>query len=171
MTTNVPPETEDETHARQALQCKWWAKLVKHTDATLHQHIAPGKLVLFGVGSEEAEYLIAPSVSLQYWVWADKCEVSLYIDTSIDKYEKPHESPFRNRKIAACERLFARKENIEASFGDALDWGNEFITYYIDGGYERADYAWDEIINLQVGAMNRLHAAVMPHVINIPFLN
>lgn len=167
-------ESEADTRERWRLQRKWWKRLAAHPDATLHRHISPGKLLMFGIGGDGQQCLLAPGLSLNYVVWQDQCEVSLCLDDESD----PHpEYPLKPRPTNDWERiayseLLNEKEGIEASFGEALYWSEGgLITYYMDGGYGILEEKWDEIIFRQVNAMNRLHAALLPYVGGIPNKN
>lgn len=163
-------ESEADTRERRRLQQKWWKRLAEHPEATLHRHITPGNSIMFGISNDDRECLIAPGLSLIYFVWRDRCEASLHIDdTSDPQPEYPLKMrPQNDWERSAYKGLLANKEQIEASFGEKLDWHESGIGYYCDGGYINPEQEWDEIIYRQVSTMNRLHAALLPHVGRVP---
>ena len=75
----IPPESAEEAQLRRNLQSSWWEKLAARPAATLHRHITPGKLLMFGSESGE-QCLIAPGISLDYVVFADSSGISLHCD-------------------------------------------------------------------------------------------
>lgn len=160
-------ESEADTHARRRLQRQWWKQLVAHPLAGLHRHMAPGELAMFGISDNDQACLIAPGVSLHYLVWDNQYEVSASINDRADPqpvYPLALRDPNKlERDIYA--RLVANKDDIDARFGDHLYWCESgLINFYADGGYASPEQEWNEIISCQVKAMNRLYAALLPHV-------
>ena len=166
----IPPESAEEAQLRRNLQSRWWEKLAARPAATLHRHITPGKLLMFGSESGE-QCLIAPGISLDYVVFSDSSGICLHIDGDrgmpADRQLEawPAQSDWEK---AAYDCLQAHKEGIEAAFGAALEWNDTFISWDTAGGFASPEHEWDEIIASQVGAMNKLHAAVMPYAANLP---
>jgi hypothetical protein len=159
------------TKTRRNLQSKWWARLVAKPEAHLHHHIEPGRLVMFGA-SDVPECLIAPGLSLNYLVFAAQCGVSLHLNDGRAEDQRGEAAVPSDWERAIYQRLLAHRDEIEASFGAALRWSDTVLVGFdLEGGYLYPDRKWDEIIDRQVGAMNRLHAAFTPHLSEFPELS
>jgi hypothetical protein len=72
---------------------------------------------------------------------------------------------------AAYEVLFSRKAEIEAAFGEPLEWipsregvRSSKVNYELSGGGWRDEEHWGQIYEATVAAMERFHAAITPHL-------
>ena len=104
-------------------------------------------------------------MSLNYMVWPNSCEVFLCIDDrQLIAHRGIHEG-LRKNGMVSFERLVDQKDTIERLFGSELDWRGNFIGFRLAGGYLCPEGDWDEILSRQVGAMNRLHDALLPQIL------
>lgn len=148
-----------EFAARYDRRHAWWSMLVKRPDAKLHAHITPGVQSWIGTSSG------VRGLPLNYVVMQDESRVELYIDRGTD-------ADAENKAI--FDHLFRNKEAIEATFGGPLSWERMDtkracrIKADVPGGYKSPDEAWEGIQSQVVSAMNRLEAALRPHLKNLP---
>ncbi|MFN3311983.1 MAG: DUF4268 domain-containing protein [Hyphomonas sp.] len=147
--------TNREFAARHDIRHTWWSQLVKRPDAKLHAHITPGVHSWIGTSSG------IRGLQLNYVITQDQSGAELYIDRGADSDEE-------NKAI--FDRLSEHKGSIEAAFGGALSWERLVtkracrIKAFVPGGYKSTDEAWEGIQTQLVGAMNRLEAALRPHL-------
>ena len=140
---------------RYDLREKWWANLVARPEAHLHKHLTPGRYSWIGLSSG------VRGLNLNYAVRQHDSQAEFYIDRGKDCDEENHH---------IFHQLFAKKEQIEEAFGGELKWealeGARAcrISYAVDGGYKTDEEEWDEIQDKLVGIMNRLAAAIKPHM-------
>jgi len=144
-------EMSERYHTRQ----KWWSKLVKHSNATLHRHITPGKYAWIGTSSG------VPGVNYNYVVWQKEAGAELYIDRGKD---------MDHINLHIFDQLYAQKEQIESAFGGTLNWerleGKRAcrIRVTVQGGYSDPEESWKNTHDLMTDAMNRLASALEPHL-------
>jgi hypothetical protein len=119
---------------------------------------------MFGIYTDAPECLIAPGMSLNYMVWPTSCEGFLCIDGSRTLDHLGIQEGLSENVAAMFERLVDQKDAIERLFGSELDWRGNFIGFRLAGGYLCPEEEWDEILSRQVGAMVRLHNALLPQI-------
>ena len=140
---------------RYDLREKWWANLVARPEAHLHKHLTPGRYSWIGLSSG------VRGLNLNYAVRQHDSQAEFYIDRGKDCDEENHH---------IFHQLHAKKAEIEEAFGGELKWealeGARAcrISYAIDGGYKTDEEEWDEIQYKLVATMNRLDAAIRPHL-------
>jgi hypothetical protein len=158
---SVAPESESARTARWDLQRQWWIRLLAHPAATLHRSFRAGKLLMLTGEDAGCGYPACPGAMLNYWVWRDRCEVSL--DLPDDMSGGTPNLPLSNLAHSPLDVLARRRDAIEAWFGGPLTWTAYSASSSILGGYGSSRKAWDEIIERQVDTMKRLHSALAPH--------
>ncbi|MDP2081382.1 MAG: DUF4268 domain-containing protein [Pseudotabrizicola sp.] len=147
--------TNREFAARHDIRHAWWSQLVKRPDAKLHAHITPSVQSWIGTSSGTR------GLQLNYVITQDQCGAELYIDRGTDADDE-------NKAI--FDRLAMHRATIEAAFGGSLSWERLDtkracrIKAFIPGGYKSPDEAWEGIQAQLVSAMNRLEAALRPHL-------
>ena len=147
--------TNKEFAARYDRRQAWWSKLVERPDAKLHAHITPGIYSWIGTSAG------VRGLNLNYAVNQDQCGAELYIDRGKD-------AEAENKAI--FDKLTLHKDAIEQAFGGPLSWERldakraARIKAYVEGGYKSPDEDWEAIQEKAVAAMNRLEAALRPHI-------
>ena len=133
----------------------WWTRLVGQPEATLHKHITPGASSWIGASAG------VRGLNLNYVVTQEGCGAELYIDRGAG-------ADAENKAI--YDQLFVQKDSIEAAYGETLEWQRLDarracrIRKSLLGGYRSPEDQWDEIQSGLVSAMNRLSAALQPHL-------
>ncbi len=156
--TEAISRSKKEFAERYDLRQHWWAKLVVRPDAKLHRHITPGVSSWIGVSSG------VRGLNLNYVVLQDECAAELYID-------RGNGAEVENKSI--FDQLLERRPVIDAAFGGDLDWQRldarraSRIKVTMPGGYRSPEEEWDAAQGRQVDAMNRLSAALQPHLKSI----
>ena len=141
---------------RHILRKKFWSKLLIHarTKTELHSGISPSEYHWIGTSAGSR------GLGLNYSITGTCVRVGLYIDRGSGRQDE-------NKKV--FDQLSARKDEIETSFGDKLDWRRldekqaSRIFYDIDGGLHAQD-RWDEIVPQLVDAMIRFESALRPAI-------
>lgn len=147
--------TNKEFSERYDLRQRWWQRLLAHPDAKLHAHLAPTVYHWLGVTSG------IRGLGFNYAVWGDECGAELYID-------RGKNSGSENKAI--FDQLFASKDQIETIFGGALNWERLDakracrIGFTVQGGYRTPEEEWDAAQTACVQGMNKLEAALRPHL-------
>lgn len=147
--------TNREFSARHDIRHSWWVRLLDRPDNKLHAHIAPGTVSWLGTSSG------VRGLQLNYVVGQDLSRVELYLDKGkgLDAENK-----------AIFDQLMTNKAAIETAFGGPLVWerldGQRScrIKADVQGGYRSPEEEWDGIQAKLVNAMNRLEAALRPHL-------
>jgi hypothetical protein len=165
LTTIVEPSPEARQAAtskaqkseRHQIRRQFWTNLLEHASGRtkLHSTLSP----------TDGPYLSATTgvrgLGLVYGVRRHETRIILWID-------RGKESQAVN--TAVFEQLCARRDEIEAAFGQPLVWMNkdknrsctvEFVVS--EGGWQDSD-SWDTVFELSVGAMTRLEQALRPHI-------
>lgn len=166
LTLIVGPSAETEEVARSKkhfaerydIRQRWWAQLVARPDAKLHSHITPGLYHWIGTSAG------VRGLNLNYVVTQDQCSAELYIDrgNGADQENK-----------AIFDQLYGHKAEIDKAFGGSLSWERldskraSRIRVTLEGGYRSPEEEWEAIQGQLVGAMNRLEAALRPHIKNL----
>ena len=147
--------TKQEFKTQENTYQRWWRMLVSRTDAKLHRHITPGTSNWIGTA------LGLERLSFNYVVNKDACRAELYID-------RGRNSEAENKAI--FDRLFQQRGEIEAAFGNPLDWDRMEnrracrIYYKVAGGYQSPEDEWPDVQSRVVAGMNGLEAAVRPFI-------
>jgi hypothetical protein len=149
-------QSRHENDERFNTRRKWWSRLLQRPDARLHSHIKPGGESWLGTSSG------VRGLAFNFTMRQTSCKAELYIDRG-----KGQDAATRQ----IFEQLHANRAAIEASFGGPLEWqaleakrACRISTPPIAGGYRSPEAEWDGIQSRQVDAMNRLSAALKPHL-------
>lgn len=155
----VVGEVRKDLDERHRTRKRWWSMLVARPDARLHSHIAPSNYSWIGTSSG------VRGLNLNYTVHKTSCGAELYID-------RGKGLGHINRQI--FDELHGKKAEIEQVFGGPLTWERLDarracrISCPIEGGYRSDETKWESLQARQVDAMNRLHAALKPHMDALP---
>ncbi|MCZ0963872.1 DUF4268 domain-containing protein [Paracoccus benzoatiresistens] len=147
--------TNKEFADRYDLRLQWWTRLVERPNARLHAHITPGSYSWIGTSAG------IRGLNLNYVVVQDQAGAQLYIDRGKDAEAE---------NLAIFERLATHRAEIDSAFGGELNWERMEtkracrIGAVVAGGYKSPGEQWDAIQAEQVSAMNRLEAALRPHL-------
>jgi hypothetical protein len=142
---------------RYDIRERFWTGLleVAKEKTALHAKVSPGQYNWVGAGSGTR------GLGFNYAVREHGTQVELYIDRGKD-------SDAENQRI--FEELVGRREEVEAAFGDTLEWqrldGRRAcrIRYVIDVGGYRDPEKWAEIHEVSADAMARLEKAMKPAI-------
>ena len=149
----VKRELAGRHHDRHA----FWTRLLEYakTRTRLHAAISPSYDTWIGTGAGIS------GLAFNYRVRQHESLVELYIDRGKEADEE---------NLRIFEHLLARRVEVEAAFGEPLDWnrleGHRAcrVAYgFTLGGYRDDDRA-DELISAMVDAMIRLEAALRPQL-------
>lgn len=153
--TKTVGRTKQEMADREVLRLNWWQRLVVRPGAKLHAHITPNKYSWMGTS------IGFRGLNLNYVVTKDEVGAELYIDRGKD-------AEVENKSI--FDQLHANKAEIEKSFGGQIKWERLpdkracRLRVNIAGGYLSPDEDWDRILDQICEVMNRLEAALKPHI-------
>lgn len=141
---------------RHDLRRAWWTRLIARPDARSHSHLTPGEALYLAVNTGWR------GLSWTYVITQHDCGAELYID-------RGKGSEAENKLI--FDRLLEKRGEVEAEFGGDLSWERldnkracRIRARVSLGGYRAAEDDWDVVQADQVEAMNRLRAALEPHV-------
>lgn len=145
---------------RHGIRRRFWTALLNHAaDRTpLHANISPGD------GPYQSASSGIRGLNWTYGLRQHETQVILWIDRGPDTHDV-------NTQL--FEQLKAHRSDIEAAFGQPLDWRNETsnrsctIRHQLDLGGWRDEDDWPEIIEATVDAMTRLADALDPHLRNL----
>ncbi len=149
--TEAVSRSKREFSERHNIFQNWWAQLIAHPEAHLHKHITPSRVQWMGTATG------VRGLALNYTVLQDDCGAELYIDRGE-----------REENKSLFDQLLALQQAIETTFGGPLRWERldakraSRISVRFPGGYRSSPEAQAAAIELQVNAMNRLHAAISP---------
>lgn len=144
-----------EFSARHDLRDGWWTQLIERPDNRTHGHLSPVVVSWLAASSGIA------GLTFNHVVLQEQSRVDLYIDRGKKGVEETK---------AIYDQLFAKRAEIEAAFGGTLDWQRgdterrSRIGASFPGGYKSPPEEWDAIQGTLVNAMNRLEAALRPHL-------
>jgi hypothetical protein len=142
---------------RYSLRYEFWTELLaKSKEKTqLHTHISPGKFHWVGTSVGKN------GLAWNYAIRKHDADAELYIDRGKNADEE-------NKAI--FDQLAASKPEIEATFGEPLDWQRlegkracRIKKMILIGGYRDKD-KWPEIQEAMIDAMIRLEKALRPHI-------
>ncbi len=147
-----------ELAERHILRRKFWEQLLeraKQKGVLLHAQRSPTKDSWISAGAG-----VQAGVSFTYVAWmTDETAVELYIDTG---------SKDENKRI--FDALFAKKQEIEKSFGSLLSWERlddrraSRVRYVIQEGGLNDQSKWQNMQDAMISAMDRLSKALNPYL-------
>jgi hypothetical protein len=135
---------------------RFWTQLLEHPNANLHRHTTPSKYSWQGLSSG-----IIRGVGFNYSVTKHGAQAEVYIDRGKGSNDE---------NLQIFDQLFAKKEPIEQAFGSSLVWerleGKRAcrISSKVGGGFRDPEESWPSTHQRMTDAMNRLVAAVRPHL-------
>ncbi len=150
-------ETKRVLAERHVIRQRFWTQLLERAKGRtkLHAAISPGKENWLGTGAGRA------GLGFDYGIREHDVQVELYIDRGKDA-ERENEAIF--------DTLAASREQIEAAFGEPLDWERlegkracRIAKRLPVGGYRDED-RWPAIHDAMVDAMMRLERALRPAI-------
>jgi hypothetical protein len=153
------PETEavaksnEEFVERHHIRRRWWSQIIARPEARLHRQLSPTIHTWLGTTSG------IRGLGWNYVVTKDACGVELYIDRGNEAENKRIFDKLRQNVVA-----------IEAAYGGGLSWQRLDskracrIRADFQGGYRSPEETWDGIQKPLIEAMNRLEAAIKPHL-------
>lgn len=148
-------QIKKEHAERYKIRLRFWTRLldVAKPLTELHSNISPGQYSWIGAGSGKR------GLGFNYSVRQNGALIELYIDRGKDSEEE-------NKEI--FDQLFEHKEEIEASFGENLQWlrleakrACRICKNFEGIGY-RDENKWDEVHRDMVDAMIRLEKSLRP---------
>lgn len=150
--------TKKEFAERHNERHEWWSRLIALPEAKLHAHVTPSQVGWITVSSG------VRGLGLNYVVTQTNCGAELYIDRGKD-------SDDANKSI--FDQLATHRHEIESTFGGSLSWERldgrraSRIRCNLPGGYRSPPEEWEQFQKPLANAMNRLHAAIAPHLRNL----
>ncbi len=150
-------ETKKELAERYVIRQAFWSLLLERAKerTKLHANISPGQYSWIGTSAGRR------GLGFNYAVRQHEASVELYIDRGKDADEE-------NKTI--FDTLVASKDDIEATFGEPLEWQRLEskracrIRKEIELGGYRDEAQWPKIQDAMIDAMIRLEKALKPHI-------
>ncbi len=150
-------ETKKELAERYVIRQAFWSKLLERAKerTKLHANISPGQYSWIGTSAGRR------GLGFNYAVRQHEASVELYIDRGKDTDEE-------NKTI--FDTLVASKDDIEATFGEPLEWQRLEskracrIRKEIELGGYRDEARWPANQDAMIDAMIRLEKALKPHI-------
>ncbi len=144
-----------ELAERHILRLEFWQQLLERTRgrSPFHTRRKPTTDNWIAAGAGKS------GLSYKYVILKNGARVELYIDTGDE---------VKNKKI--FDALYSRREAIEATFGEPLDWQRmegrraSRIAYHLTGGGLVDRERWPEIQDAMIEVMGRLEKALKPYV-------
>lgn len=155
--TKAVGKAKQEFAVRYDARRGFWSRLLDEAKrkSKLHAAITPGKYSWIGAGSGKS------GLTYNYVVWQDESAVELYIDRGKD-------ADAENKSI--FDTLHAKKDEIEKSFGEPLEWQRldnkracRIRKPFALGGWKNPE-TWDAAVPPMVDAMTRLEKALSPYI-------
>lgn len=155
--TKAVGKAKQEFAERYDIRRDYWTKLLDFakTKTQLHAGNSPGRYHWIATGAGKR------GLSFNYVVWEHETSVELYIDRGKNA---------EGENKAIFDRLYARKDEIEKAFGEALEWERldtkraarvrKTITL---GGWKDPD-RWGQVHSETVNAMIRLEKALKLYI-------
>lgn len=158
--TKALGKAKQEFAERYDLRKVYWKALLDYakTKTKLHAGLTPGRYHWLGTGAGKS------GISYNYVVWEHESAAELYIDRGKDSQEE-------NKAI--YDKLYAKKDEIEAKTGFALEWqrldGKRAcrVRKSFELGGIKDEGQWNTVIEHTVGAMIKLEAAFKGHIQHI----
>lgn len=152
--TKAVGKAKQEFAERHDIRRDFWTRLLEHskTKTKLHSAISPSRYAWIGTGAGKA------GLGLNYVVWEHETSVELYINRA------------KAENKAIFDALYAKKSEIEKSFGDTLEWERldskqaSRIRKTINLGGWKDPEKWSEIHPAMVDAMIQLEKALRPFI-------
>ncbi|MDE2424269.1 MAG: DUF4268 domain-containing protein [Betaproteobacteria bacterium] len=156
-TTKAVGKAKQDFIERYENRYQFWKQFLDYakTKTKLHASIKPGKYTWQGTGAGKT------GLSYNYVILEHESAVELYIDRGKDALEE-------NKAI--FDELHGHKNEIEKTFGDALEWqrleGKRAcrIKKTISAGGRKDEDRWNEVNEKTVDAMIRLEKALKPFI-------
>ncbi len=151
-------EAKREWAERHHERFKFWQGLLDYarSKTPLHANRSPGKDNWISGATGKS------GLSLNYVIWGHEVAVELYID-----FGKLRDAENK----ALFDALLKRKAEVEAAFGDSLEWQRldsrraSRIRKQINGiGYKDDEARWPEVQDRMVDAMIRLEKSLKPEI-------
>jgi len=148
-------EKRQEFSERHRLRRSFWTLLLERARAKtrLHSAVSPGPYNWIGTGAGMS------GLSWTYSIWRHETQVELYIDRGSE-----------TENLQIFEALESHREQIDAGFGEPLDWQRLDqrracrIRHKLELGGWRDQERWPQIADVTIDAMVRLEKAVGPHL-------
>lgn len=155
--TKAVGKAKQEFAERYDIRRDFWTQLLEHarTKTKLHAGISPGRYSWIGTGAGKR------GLSFNYVVWEHATSAELYID-------RCKNSDAENKAI--YETLYTKKDEVEKSFGDALEWERldskraSRIRKTINLGGWKDPEEWKKIHSAMVDGMIRLERVLKPYI-------
>lgn len=153
-------ETKKEIAERYKIRQQFWTKLLElaNSRTKLHSNISPGQYSWIGTSSGVS------GINYNYTTTKHETAIEVYIDRGKD-------SEVVNLNI--FDKLLKHKDEIEASFGEVLDWERleskracRIAKRFKSGGYRDEDL-WPHIHEEMVSAMDNFQKAIQPYIAKI----
>jgi hypothetical protein len=148
-------DQKKELAQRHLLRMEFWSQLLEQAKerTSLHARISPGKDNWISAGAGRS------GLGFNYVIRMSDAQVELYIDKGEAEANKD-----------IFDQLITNKEQIEAVFGEPLDWqrlddrrASRICHHLTMGGLADRDL-WPEIQEAMIDAMVRLEKALKPHI-------
>lgn len=148
-------KTKKELAERYVIRHRFWTQLLERArqKTNLHANISPSKANWASTGAGKS------GLQFSYVIRQHEANVELFIDRG-----HAAENEAISRALAACQ------EDIEAGFGESLEWymvpgvRSCRIKRQIDVGGYRDEEKWPEIHEAMIDAMIRLERVLRPHI-------
>jgi hypothetical protein len=153
-------EEKKEFAERHTLRLLFWEQLLakSKTVTKLGSNRSPSKDHWLTIASGRS------GIGYNYLIQKEWAGLDVYIDVG---------DPIRNKQI--FDQLFAQKDDIEAEFGDTLDWrrmedkrASRIVKQYINHGNLIEQERWDELQELMINAMIRFERAFSRRIHLLP---
>lgn len=149
--------TKEEFAERHLKRREFWKQLLEKSRqrTKLHANISPSVSNWIGTGAGKS------GLAYNYVITMDSGAVELYIDKGKDAEET-------NKQI--FDALYAKKEEIEADFGDGLKWGHVEgrracrIRFTFEEAGLKDEDKWDDLQDKMIDAMIRLERSLAKHI-------
>jgi len=151
-------KTKKEFAERHILRQQFWKGLLERAKprTKLHAGISPSQYNWIGTGAGKG------GLGYNYALTQHASTVELYIDRGKDSKEENE---------AIFDALKDHQEEIERSFGDALEWERletkracRIVKRFSLGGYREEEEKWPEIQDRMIDAMVRLESSLGSHI-------
>jgi hypothetical protein len=151
-------EAKKDLAERHHIRLRFWEELLHQANrsSNLFSNISPAKDSWISAGSGKS------GITYNYNIHQHGARVELYFSSSSQAENK-----------AAFDKLIENKVQIEATFGQPLDWHRldnrkaSRISFTLsDGGY-RDEEEWPEVQANMIDIMSRLEKAMKPHIRNL----
>ena len=155
--TKAVGKAKKEFSERYDIRKAFWTQFLDYakSQTKLHASISPGRYAWIGTGGGKR------GLGFNYVVWEHETSVELYIDRGRDSEQE-------NKAI--FNALNAKRQEIEAVFGEPLEWERldtrraSRIRKTLTRGGWKDEPKWQEVNAATVDAMIRLEKALRPHI-------